>query len=441
MAADAIPRQRIGKYELGDVLGRGTCGVVYRARDPFIGRDVAIKVAHPGKGVSPAATQRDRQQFFAEARAAGRLAHPHIVSVHDAAAEGDCNYIVMQYVAGRTLEAWGHAGRERLPVERTVDIVFRCCHALDYAHRQGVIHRDIKPSNILLSADGTPRITDFSIALMNAPGAAAAGRPGVAEGTPNYMAPEQVRGRDIGPRSDLYALGAVMFELLAGSRLFAERDVQKLFGHILHTPSPRLAERVPELPTAVTQIVDRALAKDPADRFATGAEFAAALAKAHDRLRRSERQLARAANRDLLRGVDFFDAFSDAEIDAVLESSTLVQYRRGEVLIREGDLDTSFYILVVGSAAVDKGGVRIESLRKGDCFGEMGFLGETRRTATLTAETDVAVLKVNKSMIDLAPMETRLLYYRTFAETLIYRLTVTSARLSSALQRLGGQAS
>ena len=440
MTAEAGSPERIGKYELGTVLGTGTCGTVYRARDPFVGRDVAIKVAHPG---TPPEDDVDadhgRRTFFSEAHAAGQLAHPHIVAVHDAGIEGDYSYIVMEYVDGRTLQAWGHAGEQRLPLERVVDVVFHACRALDYAHRRGVVHRDIKPSNIMVRTDGTTMITDFSIALMSARGPVA--EPGVAEGTPNYMAPEQVRGRGIDARTDLYALGAVMFELITGTQLFRERDVRQLFRHILATPAPRIADRVDGVPAGVAAIVERCLAKDPGERYQSGAELAAALSRAFDRLRRSERQLARSGNRDLLRGIDFFDAFSDDEIESVLDASALLQFRKGDVLIREGEIDTSFYILVVGSAGVHKGGIRIETLGKGDCFGEMGFIAETRRTATLVAESDVVVLKVTKSQIDLAPTETQLLYYRTFAETLIYRLAVTSARLSAALQDSGGRRS
>ena len=435
MVADNQSPQRIGKYELGPVLGRGACGTVYRARDPFVGRDVAIKVAHPGTSSHGVDSDQGVRTFFSEAHAAGQLAHPHIVSVYDAGIEDDYSYIVMEYVEGDTLRSWGHTGDERLPLDRVVDIIFHACRALDYAHRRGVVHRDIKPSNIMVKPDGTTMIADFSIALMSATGNAA--EPGVAEGTPNYMSPEQVRGRGIDARSDLYALGAVMFELITGTQLYREPDVQELFRHILRTPPPRVADRREGVPTSVAGIVERALAKDPAERYQSGSEMAAALSRANDRLRRSERQIARSSNRDMLRGLDFFDAFADSDVESLLEMSSLEQYRKGDLLIREGEIETSFYILVVGTAAVQKGGIRIETLGKGDCFGEMGFIAETRRTATLVTETDVVVLRVAKSMIDMAPVETQLLYYRTFAETLIYRLAITSARLSAALKKTG----
>ena len=432
MSRDAAAPARVGKYELGEVLGRGTCGIVYRAFDPFVGRDVALKLAHPGATAEAAGTDHGRRTFFSEAFAAGQLAHPHIVSVHDAGIEGDYSYIVMEYVPGHTLREWAAGAETRLPVDRAVEIVFHCCRALDYAHRRGIVHRDIKPGNIMLSHEGTTKIADFSIALMSARGDGST--PGLAEGTPHYMAPEQVRGIDVGPAADVYALGAVLFELVSGTRLFREPDVRVLFRHILETPPPSLAEAAPDCPAELAGVVDRAVAKDPGERFASCAELAAALGRIHERRRRADRRLATATHRDLLRGIDFFAGFSDAEAEAVLDAGALLQYRAGETLIREGDLDTSFYLLVVGSAAVTKGGARIETLGRGDCFGEMGFLTESRRSASITADSDVVVLRVSKAQLDLAPPETQLLYYRAFTETFIYRLAVTSARLAAALQ-------
>jgi len=435
MAREPRVPGRIGKYEVGARLGAGMGGTVYRAHDPFVGRDVAIKVAHPGATASAVSAQ-GRRTFFSEAHAAGQLAHPNIVSVFDAGIEGPYSYIVMEYVPGSTLRAWGAQGTERLPRDRVIEIVFRCCRALDYAHRQGVIHRDIKPGNIMLTPDGAVKIADFSIALIM--GMPWDGTTELAAGTPFYMAPEQVRGRDVGPAADLYAVGAVMFELLSGRRPYEETDVDALLRTIVDRAAPGLASVAPDVPAELAEVVDRALAHDVADRFASGAEFAGALARVHERLRRGDRHVAKAEQRDLLRGLGFFDGFDDGAIDAVLGASALLQYGAGETLIREGDMDESFYIVVLGDAVVSKGDVRIETLGKGDCFGEMGFLSENRRTATIVAESDTVVLRVSKALMDLAPAATQLLYYRTFVETLIYRLAVTSARLSAALQAREG---
>jgi len=429
MAAENRLPKRIGKYEIGEWLGEGTCGTVHRAHDPFVGRDVAIKVAHRREAAKMMQCGAARRTFFSEAHAAGQLMHPNIVSVYDAGMEGAYSYIVMEYVAGDTLQRWGRRGGERPGVDRVVDIAFHCCRALDYAHSRGIVHRDIKPSNVMLSPQGSVKITDFSIAVMTAQQEV---EHHVVEGTPNYMAPEQVRGEAVGAGADLHALGVLMFELLTGRLPFTDPDLTRLFDKIGNTSAPALAEVAPDVPVELAGIVDRLLRKDPRERFASGGEGAAALSRVHNRLRRSEQQLARGEHRNLLRGLDFFSGFRDRDIDSLLEASSLLQFRSGQPVMEEGELETCFYIIALGSARVSKGGVGIETLGKGDCFGEMGLVAETRRSATITAASDAVVLKLDRSAIDMAPPETQLLFYRTIAETLVYRLTVTSARLAAA---------
>ena len=203
---DAGP-QKVGKYELRGEIGRGSCGVVYKGFDPFVQRDVAVKVARhdPSKIASSTSTEESRHSFFVEARAAGMLQHPHIVGLYDAGAEVDLSYIVMEYIDGDTLMPMCKKSGTRMPVEQVVEIAFKCAKALDFSHGKGVMHRDIKPSNIMLTKDGVPKIMDFSIAEINAqPGAM-----GGVVGSPSYMSPEQVRAESLTPASDLYGLGAV----------------------------------------------------------------------------------------------------------------------------------------------------------------------------------------------------------------------------------------
>lgn len=419
----------IGDYEVGAVLGRGTCGTVHYAHDTFVGRDVALKVAHPGT-TAGALCDRHRRTFLSEAHAAGQLSHPHIVPVHDAGVGGAYSYIVTEYVPGTTLRAWGSADNERRPAERAVDIVFRCCQALNDAHRRDVAHRDIKPGNIMIGPEHVTKITDFSITLTSANGVA--GTPGMAKGTPQYMAPEQLSGDQVGP---------------PGGSLCPRRRPVRAADRAATLPRAGRAEAVRPHPAdaaparrrrarSARGAVGHRRASPRArsgGRYGSGAEFAAALACVYEWLRRTGHHLVKGSHRDLLRGLHFFDGFTDAQIEAVLEASTLLQYRAGEILIREGELESSFYLLVVGSARVEKGRVVIVTLGKGDCLGEMGFLAETRRSATITADADSVVLRVGKSQLDVAPPETQLLYYRAFTETLVYRLALTSARLSAAL--------
>jgi serine/threonine protein kinase len=427
-AAAGMPAA-IGKYEIRRELGRGSCGVVYQGFDPFVQRDVAIKVALQAAAADGSATRPDHSHFFVEARAAGMLQHPHIVSLFDAGVEGELSYIVMEYVDGETLREYTRKGGRRLPADQVVDAIFKCGKALDYAHRKGVLHRDIKPSNIMLSREGVVKIMDFSVAELTQPGAT--GRSALV-GSPLYMAPEQVRREPPQPQSDLYALGAVMYELLAGAPPFWSEDIGELFDLIQHSPAPVLAERRPDLPAELCAIVQRLLHKDPARRFASGQELAAALSRVYDSLRLTGERLTRRENRDSLRALAFFNDFADSEIDEILGVSSMLSYPKGATIIHEGELDNTFFIIALGSVEVRKGKRLLQVLGKGDCFGEIGFLMSTKRTASVVAQTPVLVLKVNATEMQQVSRDCQLRYYKVFTENLIYRLALTSAQLAAA---------
>lgn len=423
----AAPTQ-IGKYELLGEIGRGACGVVFKGLDPFLQREVALKVALHDPGADP---ERARGRgFFAEARAAGLLQHPHIVALYDAGVEAELSYLVMEYVDGHTLQPLCRPAGPRAPLAQVLDIAFKCAKALDYAHGRGVLHRDIKPSNIMLTRDGVPKLMDFSIAEITGRSAVPGEARGVL-GSPLYMSPEQIRRERLGPASDLYSLGAVLFQLLAGVPPFQEPDIPRLFRAIRHTPAPRLRERKPELPAAVSEIVERLLLKDPAQRFQSGRELASTLSRLFDRLRATDRQVSRRESHDSLRRLRFFSAFSDEEIDEILGASQMVTYSPGEALIREGEIDTAFFIMALGRAEIRKRGKLLHLLDKGDCVGEIGFLSTHKRTATVIATTRVLALKVNASRLEQTTRDCQLRFYKVFAETLIYRLSIASARLSA----------
>ncbi|MDD3763906.1 MAG: serine/threonine-protein kinase [Nevskiales bacterium] len=418
----ALPAH-IGKYTVTGVLGRGACGIVYRGYDPLVARDVAIKVALDERG-GPLA-QRGEQAFFAEARAAGMLQHPHIVSVFDAGVDAGRGYIVMEYIDGQPLSA---RGSQSLPFDQVLDIGFKCARALGYAHARGVLHRDIKPGNIMLTRDGVPKLMDFSIAQLRDDSATDR----VVVGTPLYMSPEQIRRDRLTPASDLYSLGTVLFELTAGVPPFADAALPALFQAIRHQAPPQLTTLRPDTPPEFSAIVDRLLRKDPEQRYPSGEALATVLSREFDRLRLSAAQLTRRESRDSLRRLHFFNGFSDAEIDEILNASSLATYGRGDAIIREGEIDDCFFILARGEAEVCKGDVRIHQLGKGDCFGEVGFLGANRRSATVTALTDVLALKINRSLMDQLSPDAQLHFYKAFAETLLYRLSLTTAKLSAS---------
>ena len=196
MASTKIPKQ-IGRYQVARELGRGGMGVIYLAQDPFIDRLVAIKTTLASPSRDPQKLEQFQQIFFNEARAAGKLMHPHIVSVYDAAVENDMYYLVMEYVDGLTLKAYCQE-KTLLPLEMLVKIIFQCAKALDYAHRNGVIHRDIKPANIMISTKGEAKISDFGIAAIE--GTSSFLQPASLSGSVHYMSPEQLRDEPMTPQ-------------------------------------------------------------------------------------------------------------------------------------------------------------------------------------------------------------------------------------------------
>jgi serine/threonine protein kinase len=428
--------ERIGKYVLKGELGRGAAGVVYRSHDPFVRRDVAIKLApYTGdRAVAPEDSEQG-QAFFAEARAAGMLQHPNIVALYDAGFEGNLFYLVMEFVPGTTLAPFCEPDGEALAIERVLEVGFACANALDYSHVRGILHRDIKPGNVMLTG-GVPKIMDFSIAEIQA-GAVADAAAGAAEaprnlrGSPLYMSPEQVRMEPLTPASDLYSLGAVLYQLLTRQPPYRANDLQTLFGHIQRTPAPRVEDLRPEVPRDVCEVIRRLLQKDPADRFQSGKELAGELARLFDELRHQERQLTRRDNTDALRRLRFFDRFSEAEVEEVMAASTLANHAAGTLIAEEGEIDNAFYLIVLGSAIVQRGGRTLHRLGKGDCYGEAALLATQRNTCSVVADGPVLALKVSGMRLEQRSDGCRSRFYKTFLEAMIYRLSMASAKAAA----------
>jgi serine/threonine protein kinase len=269
----AVSITQLGRYQIQETLGRGAMGVVYLARDPIIDRRLALKTLRVD--LDAEMTEEFRERFFREARAAGRLSHPGIVTIHDVGedAESGLVYIAMEYIEGRDLKQLMAAGESPRPSEVT-RIIAEVATALNYAHSMGVVHRDIKPANIILTSDGTAKITDFGVARLESSNLTVEGQ---FIGTPNFMAPEQISGGKVDGRSDLFSLGVVFYTLLTGQRPFA--------GATMHEVTLRIMQDTPALPTAVVQglpaafnpIILKCLQKDPDRRFQTGGELAQVL--------------------------------------------------------------------------------------------------------------------------------------------------------------------
>ena len=262
----------IGRYAIDAQLGQGAMGVIYRAHDPAIDRTVAIKLIRAD--ILDAETRPEYvQRFEREARAAGRCVHPNIVLVFDVATHDGNPYIVMEFVDGITLAQLLRA-RGPLPAPEAVAIAAQILDGLAAAHAQGVVHRDVKPANVMLTRDGRVKVADFGISRL---GAADLTQPGALVGTPSTMSPEQLKGGPIDARSDLFATGTVLFELLTGQRPFPGTSAHEVWSRLMNDPPQDLAALQPGLPPALVAAVNRSLAKSPHDRFPDAPAMAAAL--------------------------------------------------------------------------------------------------------------------------------------------------------------------
>jgi serine/threonine protein kinase len=273
--------KRFGRYEIIAELGRGAMGVVYKARDPKIDRFVAVKAISLSTQ-NPEEEREYRERFFHEAQAAGRLLHPGIVTIFDTGEdpEGHIAYIVMEYIAGQSLDRMLSEKSKKLPLEKALLLTEELAEALDHAHGQGVIHRDMKPANILVTPDGHAKIADFGIAKMNQAYMTLRGQ---VLGTPAYMSPEQLEGERVDQRSDLFSLGAILYRMVTGYSAFQGNSTATVCFKVANRDPLRASAVDPELPPELDAVITRAMAKEPSQRYQRGLEFALDLHELRER--------------------------------------------------------------------------------------------------------------------------------------------------------------
>ncbi len=422
----ACPNQ-IDHYQIEGVLGKGTCGTVYRAWDTRDQRAVAIKISERltpeqlGMGDEEPIKRKPAhyRAFLTEVAAATRLDHPGIVTLFNVGTTQTLNYLVLELVEGTTLKAHGK-GQTLLPVRQVLEIMIQCCETLDYLHGQGFIHRDVKPSNIMLTEDGRAKLLDFGIAVPMEQ-VADAGRK-ASLGTPNYMSPEQIRGLSLGPPTDLYSLGTVMFEMLTGKRLFNARKVKELFNVVLRRPAPQLHSHMPHLPMSLNSVLVKALKKKPENRFQSGREMAAALRDVIDELVHGGHKKP-GEMLHVLSQHSFFQNFSEFELAELLRGSEMVKFERGDKLVVAGEVAGALYLIADGLARVEStGGESLQLMGDGDYVGETGFVSDMPSPDSVVAITEVFAYRVRDGFFDSAPVTVQTAIYRAFAQVLARRV-------------------
>ena len=411
--------EKIGKYVIINKVGKGSTGTVYLSHDPYYRRDVAIKVYNIEEDSDADRARVSRKMFFNEAHMVGMLQHPNIMPIYDAGEEDGKYYVVTEHIQGaRTLAAYCRPDN-LLRVDDVVEIIYKCAKALHYAHGRGVIHRDIKPSNVMLTIDNDVRIIDFGIAICA--DADISRIEGIA-GSPSYMSPEQVQSEDLTPASDIYSLGAVLYELLTGFRPFRADNLSKLLHQIVYATPPPIHTYRDDLPEELEQVVAMTMQKDPAKRCSSGNSMAADLTRVYQDLRAKYDSLDNQEHFDLLRTLTFFHEFSHSEIWEVLRASDWTEYKDGDDIVREGEMDDRFYIIVAGECRVEANGRNLGVLSSGACFGETSYVRGAKRTASITARGNTTILRVSSTLMEQVSQACQLRFNKVFLRSLITRL-------------------
>ncbi len=422
----ASTAEKLGKYILDRELGHGSSGTVYLAHDPFAHRDVAIKVYYAETDVSPEQARLQYKLFFNEAHIAGKLLHPNILPIHDAGEEGGLCYVVMALLE-HYQPLTGHCRPDTLlPLPKVIEIFFTMAKALDYAHRNGVIHRDIKPANLMINPEGHIMIVDFG----NAKTAVGQTNPTVGVvGTPRYMSPEQVRGEAVTNQSDIFSMGALIYELVAGTPAFSGDTLPGLTHQILHADPQPLIERRSGIPDVLNHIVMRCLRKPLKRRYESCMDIAGDLINVSGSLKARATEINEQEHYNLVSRLDCFKDFTHADIWEIIRASNWEKYADSQTVVAEGEPDTRFFIIASGVVAVHKGNTLLGMLGAGDCFGEMSYLSRMKRTASVRAQGDVNLLCVSPTLMERASRDCQLRFYRMFANALMERLSRANEKL------------
>ena len=424
---------QVGRYDIRKLLGKGATGTVYLAHDTFTGSEVALKTIEPEVFLDPEFGAVYRQQFLNEASLAGKLRHPHIVAILDAVVQEDSGHIAMELVTGGDLSA--HVAPDKLlPVPDVLQIGFKCCGALDYAFREGIVHRDIKPANILLGGEnakiagfqGEVKISDFGAAYLRKSQAVQT----AAMGSPFYMSPEQIDGAELTFHSDMYSLGVVMYELLTGRRPFTADTIEALVRKILtEDPLPPSKLRA-GLPEALDTAVLRAMKKKPEYRYATWSDFARELSAATSLVLEpgaipdSEKYVA-------LKKVEVLSNLSDAELWEMVRAGRWWRAPKHKILVKEDEPGNTLFFLARGEVKVTKGGRLLNVVNPVEYFGEMAYMwgGALPRHATVESMTELLLAEFEPAALDAMGTSAQLHLTRALARNLVDRLALANTRL------------
>ena len=425
----------IGKYLVLEKLGEGATATVYKAFDPPEQREVAVKLFSSAVLQDKARGHLFRHLLVNEASLAGKLNHPQIVCIFDAVIGADESYIVMEYLPGGTLEAFT-SSRKLLPIERLVEVIFKCTRALQYANQMGITHRDIKPANILLTSSGDNwdvKLSDFGAAMLVNGEETRTQVQGV--GSPSFMSPQQVQDLPLNHQTDIYSLGVTMYQLLTGRLPFNANTNYSMVYQITHIDPPPPSTYRAEVPASIDQIVARAMQKTLEARYSSWEVFAQDLAQAfrNHQLAIKGKNVSEAEKFDTLRAMDFFRDFNDVELWEVLRFSRWDDVAANTQLMKDGETGEHFSFVVSGQVEVTKHGHNLSTLEPGDCFGEMAIISRDhhRRIADVTTRSQARIITIRAEALNHATEICRTHFYQAFLQILSARLAQANAWLAA----------
>ncbi|MFV2005778.1 MAG: protein kinase [Gammaproteobacteria bacterium] len=411
-------KESIGRYKIKSRLGEGAAGIVYKAFDPVLQRTVALKVPKLADN-SIEKNIKAGQDFYTEAVMGGQFQHENIVTIYDVGRDNHVDYLVMEYVDGVSLKYF-LKHNQPLDIDYVTESIFRLCLALDYIHFNEIVHRDIKPDNIMVSAENElVKLMDFSCASRVSDVASDK------TGSAPYMAPEiHDVGNRVGIQSDIFSLGAVMYELLTGKMAFPGDDALACVYKVINEP-PVSARKIREdIPDGLVEVLNKALEKNPENRYQSVLEFADALnALKQNNSTGTKKILLKEEQYLVFRKDAFFKNFSPDQVKELMDAGEVQVFEDKQVILNEGSENNTFFLVLQGEVRVIKGKQLIRKLGEGECFGEMSYLTGATTTASIVSKGDVMIWGVSPGLIEKMSCNSQLGFQKAFIEMIVQRLT------------------